>query len=143
MRTSKDGSSTGLNFEILSFETVIFEIQSYTQPQVINLLHFSKFTSGYPDKMYKALDVGVRNTSSLAMYPNTDITEVMSSWISQPGHPILHVDINYATDEVVLTQVHSILFDSSFLSITHSRNKYSGSTSRTNSLTRNSTTSAA
>ncbi|KOB70213.1 Aminopeptidase N-5, partial [Operophtera brumata] len=69
-----------------------------------NYLQTNKFTSGYPDKLFKALDIGVQNTSSLAMYPNTDITEVMSSWISQAGHPILHVDINYETDNVLLTQ---------------------------------------
>lgn len=59
--------------------------------------------------MYEALDLGVRNFSSLEAYPETTITEVMSSWISQAGHPTLHVEINYEDDTVVLTQVCFIL----------------------------------
>lgn len=32
----------------------------------------------------------------------------MSSWIAQAGHPILHVEVDYKNDVVVLTQVKLI-----------------------------------
>lgn len=55
--------------------------------------------------MYEALDIGARNYSALAAYADTDVAEVMNSWISQPGHPTLNVEINYEENTIVLTQV--------------------------------------
>nr|AWT23001.1 aminopeptidase N8 [Hyphantria cunea] len=60
--------------------------------------------SGYPNLLYAALDYAVTTQNSLNSYPNATVADVMGSWISQAGHPIVHVNINYNTDTVTLTQ---------------------------------------
>lgn len=55
--------------------------------------------------MYSALSKGVANYGSMSNYAGSDLTGVMSSWISQPGHPILNVAVNYENSTIVLNQV--------------------------------------
>lgn len=66
---------------------------------------FSAFQSGYPNLLYSALEEGVNTTNSLAAYNGATIADVMNSWVSQAGHPVLMVEVNYETNSVTLTQV--------------------------------------
>ncbi|CAH2070908.1 unnamed protein product, partial [Iphiclides podalirius] len=67
-------------------------------------LRANEFSVGYPEKMYTSLHEGVLTFNALSAYPETDITTVMSSWITQAGHPILSVHINYDENKITLTQ---------------------------------------
>lgn len=58
--------------------------------------------------MYSSLHEGVDTFNALSAYPETDITSVMSSWISQAGHPILSVEVNYDDNKITLTQVRNL-----------------------------------
>ncbi|KAJ8727738.1 hypothetical protein PYW07_001857 [Mythimna separata] len=64
----------------------------------------NSFSSGYPEKLYQGLNEGVRAYNSLSSYPSSTIDDVMGSWISQAGHPVVTVYIDYETDIVTLTQ---------------------------------------
>ncbi|CAD0197373.1 unnamed protein product [Chrysodeixis includens] len=64
----------------------------------------NSFGSGYPEKLYQGLSEGVSAFNSLSTYSNTNIADIMSSWITQAGHPLLTVNINYETETVTLTQ---------------------------------------
>jgi aminopeptidase N len=67
--------------------------------------HCSKFQPGYPEKLYSGLEEGVAKTNSMAAYQGMTITDVMSNWTTQAGHPILHVEVDYENNKVTLTQV--------------------------------------
>ncbi|CAH0605713.1 unnamed protein product [Chrysodeixis includens] len=64
----------------------------------------NSFSSGYPEKLYQGLSEGVSAFNSLSTYSNTNIADIMSSWVTQAGHPLLTVNINYETETVTLTQ---------------------------------------
>ncbi|XP_047022060.1 membrane alanyl aminopeptidase-like [Helicoverpa zea] len=67
-------------------------------------LNNNSFSSGYPEKLYQGLHEGVSAYNALSSYPGANIADVMSSWITQAGHPVLKVDIDYETDTVTLSQ---------------------------------------
>ncbi|XP_072939870.1 putative aminopeptidase-2 [Epargyreus clarus] len=68
-------------------------------------LETNKLQPGYPERLYEGLQTGVTAyPNSLSLYPETDITTVMSSWITQSGHPIVHVTVNRDDFTVSLTQ---------------------------------------
>ncbi|XP_049870025.1 membrane alanyl aminopeptidase-like [Pectinophora gossypiella] len=60
--------------------------------------------SGYPELLYAALEEGITSDNSLAGYSGVIFTEVMSSWITQAGHPVVTVHVDYETEMVTLTQ---------------------------------------
>lgn len=60
--------------------------------------------------MYEALDIGAKSYSALAAYHDTTVSQVMSSWITQPGYPILDVTVNYEDDTVTLKQVRQKMY---------------------------------
>ncbi|XP_052753559.1 membrane alanyl aminopeptidase-like isoform X2 [Galleria mellonella] len=64
----------------------------------------SRLSSGYPEQLYAGLNTGVQTYDSLAAYPGFNISGVMGSWISQPGHPVLEVNVDYANKTATLTQ---------------------------------------
>ncbi|XP_039749724.1 membrane alanyl aminopeptidase-like isoform X2 [Pararge aegeria] len=64
----------------------------------------NSFQPGYPEKLYTALSQGVNVYNSLSSYPGNDITDLMSSWISRAGYPLVHVEVNHADSTVILTQ---------------------------------------
>ncbi|XP_073943314.1 membrane alanyl aminopeptidase-like isoform X2 [Choristoneura fumiferana] len=64
----------------------------------------NQFKVGYPDKLYTSFHQAAINTSALADYPGTNIAGIMGPWITQPGHPILTVNIDYENESVLLTQ---------------------------------------
>ncbi|XP_023950042.2 membrane alanyl aminopeptidase-like [Bicyclus anynana] len=64
----------------------------------------NSFQPGYPERLYTALSQGVNVYNSLASYPGHDITDIMSSWISRSGYPLVHVEVNHADSSIVLTQ---------------------------------------
>ncbi|XP_045765661.1 membrane alanyl aminopeptidase-like [Maniola jurtina] len=64
----------------------------------------NSFQPGYPEQLYTALSQGVNVYNSLASYPGSDITDVMSSWISRAGYPLVHVEVNHDDSSIVLTQ---------------------------------------
>ncbi|XP_049870026.1 membrane alanyl aminopeptidase-like [Pectinophora gossypiella] len=64
----------------------------------------NQFMSGYPELLYAALEEGVTSDNSLDAYPGVTFTVVMSSWITQAGHPVLTVSVDYETETVILTQ---------------------------------------
>lgn len=63
---------------------------------------------GYPYKLYTSLHQAVINTSALADYPGSNIAGIMAPWITQAGHPILTVNIDYDNKTVILTQVSNM-----------------------------------
>ncbi|GBP46436.1 Membrane alanyl aminopeptidase [Eumeta japonica] len=67
-------------------------------------LNSNKFGVGTPDSMYDSLQIGANAASSLNDYNGYTVGDVMSSWIAQPGHPVLNVDIDYDTEQITLTQ---------------------------------------
>ncbi|XP_030032733.2 membrane alanyl aminopeptidase-like [Manduca sexta] len=68
-------------------------------------LNNNRFGSGYPRLMYSALEEGVAHANqAMSAYPNLNVTDIMASWISQPGHPLLTVNINYNTRVASLHQ---------------------------------------
>ncbi|KAH9643218.1 hypothetical protein HF086_012880 [Spodoptera exigua] len=73
-------------------------------------LTMNSFNSGYPEKLYEGLHQGVQRYSALSSFPGHNISEVMSSWISQAGHPVVKVTIDYSTSVVTLTQIINDLF---------------------------------
>lgn len=77
-----------------------------------NFTFHSKFSSGYPVDMYTALEWSVNNTDALDAYPGFTITDIMSSWIEQAGHPLLHVNVDYDNGIVTLTQVQKLVMPS-------------------------------
>lgn len=93
--------------------------RSYSQDNRLNwvqlsesVLHalvlYSSFDAGYPEKLYQGLSGGVSTFNALSSYSNTNISDIMNSWITQAGHPLLTVNINYDTETVTLTQVSYI-----------------------------------
>ncbi|KAJ2952367.1 hypothetical protein O0L34_g4651 [Tuta absoluta] len=68
-------------------------------------LNDNKFNVGYPDLMFNALNEGAKSARSLEQYEvNTNVDDVMEPWISQAGHPLLDVNVNYETETVYLSQ---------------------------------------
>ncbi|KAL4705512.1 hypothetical protein ACJJTC_011454 [Scirpophaga incertulas] len=67
-------------------------------------LTVNAFQPGYPDLMYSALEQGVNKSNSFTLYDGETVTSVMSSWISQAGHPVLDVEVDYNNDTVILSQ---------------------------------------
>nr|QEV86803.1 aminopeptidase N8 [Chilo suppressalis] len=64
----------------------------------------NQFQSGYPDLLYAGLQSGVASTSALASYPGATVASVMESWITQAGHPVLEVTVDYEKEVVTLNQ---------------------------------------
>lgn len=61
---------------------------------------------GDPTKMYEALERGVNLFYSFSnVYPGQTVTSVMSSWISQPGHPVVQVNVDRENKQITLNQV--------------------------------------
>ncbi|XP_068631136.1 membrane alanyl aminopeptidase-like [Battus philenor] len=67
-------------------------------------LKANEFDVGYPEKLYASLFEGAATYNSLFAYKETNISSIMNSWISQAGHPVLQVDINYEENKITLTQ---------------------------------------
>ncbi|KAF9798704.1 hypothetical protein SFRURICE_007034 [Spodoptera frugiperda] len=67
-------------------------------------LTINSFNPGYPDKLYEGLHQGVQRYNALSSFPGHNISDVMNSWISQAGHPVVKVTIDYSTNVVTLTQ---------------------------------------
>ncbi|XP_059049752.1 membrane alanyl aminopeptidase-like [Achroia grisella] len=64
----------------------------------------SQLSSGRPDQLYSGLDAGVQRYNALSAYPGFNIKDIMSSWITQPGHPVLNVEVDYVNKTISLTQ---------------------------------------
>ncbi|XP_041970214.1 membrane alanyl aminopeptidase-like [Aricia agestis] len=92
----KAGSVIRMIHHLIGDEAFKFGLTSY--------LIANEFESGTPDKLYTALNFGVAQYNSMSQYPDSDVTTVMSSWVSQAGHPILKVDVDYTTSTITLTQ---------------------------------------
>lgn len=71
---------------------------------------FRKWQSGKPSDLFSALQNQANNDSSLALYPNTAVSAVMSSWTNQSGYPLLQVNIDYTSGDMSITQVSLFLF---------------------------------
>ncbi|XP_045519265.1 membrane alanyl aminopeptidase-like [Pieris brassicae] len=67
-------------------------------------LDSNQLQPSYPENLYAGLEEGVATFNSLSRYPGFDLTSVMSSWISQAGHPVLHVEVDHANSLVKLKQ---------------------------------------
>ncbi|XP_028172441.1 membrane alanyl aminopeptidase-like [Ostrinia furnacalis] len=92
----KAGSVIRMMHHLIGDEAFRIGLNSY--------LTTNQFQAGYPELMYSALEKGVNTTNSLALYPGHTIGDIMSSWISQAGHPVLDVQVNYEAGSVTLTQ---------------------------------------
>ncbi|XP_075971973.1 putative aminopeptidase-2 [Anticarsia gemmatalis] len=92
----KAGSVIRMMHHLIGDDAFKFGLNSY--------LTNNSFGSGYPSKLYAGLDRGVVQYNSLSAYPNATITDVMASWITQAGHPVVDVNVNYQTGVVNLTQ---------------------------------------
>lgn len=55
--------------------------------------------------LYNALEEGVNVNNALGDLNGAKIGDIMDSWISQPGHPIIEVEIDYTNNTVSLSQV--------------------------------------
>ncbi|XP_026484281.2 membrane alanyl aminopeptidase-like [Vanessa tameamea] len=92
----KAGSVIRMMHHLIGDEAFKFGLNAY--------LSGNKFQSGYPEKLYSSLTEGVNNFNSMSNYSGFDITSVMSSWITQAGHPILNVEVNHDDSSITLTQ---------------------------------------
>ncbi|XP_013142033.1 PREDICTED: membrane alanyl aminopeptidase-like [Papilio polytes] len=92
----KAGSVIRMMHHLIGDEAFKFGLNAY--------LRANEFDVGYPDRLYTSLHNAVVTYNALSAYPETDITSVMSSWISKSGHPVLHVDVNYEENKITLTQ---------------------------------------
>ncbi|XP_013184610.2 membrane alanyl aminopeptidase [Amyelois transitella] len=92
----KAGSVIRMIHHLVGDQAFKFGLNSY--------LSASRFGSGYPDQLYEGLNAGVLSTNAMSSYPGLTIKDVMSSWITQAGHPILTVNVDYESATASLTQ---------------------------------------
>ncbi|XP_026737407.1 membrane alanyl aminopeptidase-like [Trichoplusia ni] len=92
----KAGSVIRMIHHLIQDDAFKFGLNSY--------LTSNSFDAGYPEKLYQGLSGGVSTFNALSSYSNTNISDIMNSWITQAGHPLLTVNINYDTETVTLTQ---------------------------------------
>ncbi|XP_053604250.1 membrane alanyl aminopeptidase-like [Plodia interpunctella] len=92
----KAGSVIRMIHHLVGDEAFKFGLNSY--------LNASKFSSGYPDRLYEGLNAGVTTTNALSIYPGATIKDIMISWINQAGHPIVTVNVDYENQIATLTQ---------------------------------------
>ncbi|CAG9795008.1 unnamed protein product [Diatraea saccharalis] len=64
----------------------------------------NEFQSGYPDLLYAGLQTGVNVYNGLSAYPGATVANIMGSWITQAGHPVLDVNVDYGNNVVSLSQ---------------------------------------
>ncbi|KAI5638672.1 peptidase family m1 domain-containing protein [Phthorimaea operculella] len=93
----KAGSVIRMMHNLLGDEGFILGLNFY--------LNDNKFNVGYPDLMFTALNEGAQSAKSLEQYEAyTNVDDVMEPWITQAGHPLLDVNVNYETETVYLSQ---------------------------------------
>ncbi|CAK1546280.1 unnamed protein product [Leptosia nina] len=92
----KAGSVIRMMHHFLGNDAFKYGLNSY--------LNNNRFKPSTPEMLYAGLEEGVATFGALSNYPGYNITDVMGSWISRPGYPILHVDVDYANSKVTLKQ---------------------------------------
>ncbi|XP_050343244.1 membrane alanyl aminopeptidase-like isoform X2 [Nymphalis io] len=92
----KAGSVIRMMHHLIGDDAFKFGLNAY--------LSANKFGSGYPDKLYSSLTEGINNFNSCSNYSGFNFTSIMSSWITQPGYPILNVEVDHANSSIILTQ---------------------------------------
>ncbi|KAI8424597.1 hypothetical protein MSG28_003037 [Choristoneura fumiferana] len=62
------------------------------------------FNVAEPIHLFTAFDEAAAEDGALAAYNGITIEEYFKTWSEQPGHPLLHVEINHRTGEMIVTQ---------------------------------------
>lgn len=63
------------------------------------------FNVAEPIHLFTAFDEAAEEDGALAAYNGVTIEEYFKTWSEQPGHPLVHVEINHRTGEMLVTQV--------------------------------------
>ncbi|KAI8424594.1 hypothetical protein MSG28_003037 [Choristoneura fumiferana] len=63
------------------------------------------FNVAEPIHLFTAFDEAAAEDGALAAYNGITIEEYFKTWSEQPGHPLLHVEINHRTGEMIVTQI--------------------------------------
>lgn len=63
-----------------------------------------------PITLFQALqDVAISSGAIETYGPNFSVIDYYASWTEQPGHPVLNVQVNHATGDMLVTQVRNFI----------------------------------
>ena len=106
---------------LLTLPPVYTYIQSITVCRpFLHIIFFRRFDIARPIDLFQALQNASLSAGALSAYSNFSLIEYYQSWTEQSGHPILKVQVNHTTGEMIITQVliHYNTYNLRFLHIT-------------------------
>jgi hypothetical protein len=69
------------------------------------LKHLREFKTALPIHLFQALQDVAEARGVIAHYGNLNMIEYYKSWSDQAGHPVLYVDVNHRTGQMLVYQV--------------------------------------
>ncbi|XP_073942539.1 putative aminopeptidase-2 [Choristoneura fumiferana] len=81
---------------LLGVDTFVKGLRAYLKERAFNVAE--------PIHLFTAFDEAAAEDGALAAYNGITIEEYFKTWSEQPGHPLLHVEINHRTGEMIVTQ---------------------------------------
>ncbi|XP_018397965.1 PREDICTED: uncharacterized protein LOC108775982, partial [Cyphomyrmex costatus] len=98
-----------LNSVTLKFDNTLDQFLSLYSVEIYKKCKISQFNSVTPDDLWNAMQSAL-NESDI---PHEDykIKEVMDTWMNQERYPFVHVERNYETGEVTISQIRARQFE--------------------------------